>query len=561
MVVTTFDAYFVFLGKRIIDEGILAGDRARVIRIITSYGLLAVVHFFLIVGQHVITGRLGQRIRFDLRQRAFDHVHELSLSYFDRTPVGEVMARVISDSRVFAGAFDARLLELVWAPLRIVVPIGFMLSIDWRLTLVMCAGLPVLVVVAAWFRKKIAVEFQVAREANAQTMGAYNENITGVRTVKALGREEENLGEFVVASDSLYVASFRAGSIAALLFPTINLILSIGMGSIAWYGGIRFQLGALTIGGIQAFIGYVAEIIGPIQRLSNCYVEIQRAIASGRRVFSLLDTEARIVDQPGAIDPGTIRGDIEFDHVGFWYEPGQPVLSDFCLEVRQGETIALVGPTGGGKSTVVNLLCRFYEPTSGAIRIGGRDHTEIALQALQARIGVVAQTPRLFSGTIRENIRYGRLEATDEEIEDAARKVWAHDLIVALQNGYDEETGGGGNLLSVGQRQLISLARAALRRPEILVMDEATSSIDAITEALVQRGMQALTRDCTSFIIAHRLSTVKRADRILYIEDGRITETGSHSELLDVRGQYYRLYTAHFRRRLEQEYAAADRVL
>jgi ATP-binding cassette subfamily B protein len=237
------------------------------------------------------------------------------------------------------------------------------------------------------------------------------------------------------------------------------------------------------------------------------------------------------------------------------------VLSDFCLEVRQGETIALVGPTGGGKSTVVNLLCRFYEPTSGAIRIGGRDHTEIALQALQARIGVVAQTPRLFSGTIRENIRYGRLEATDEEIEDAARKVWAHDLIVALQNGYDEETGGGGNLLSVGQRQLISLARAALRRPEILVMDEATSSIDAITEALVQRGMQALTRDCTSFIIAHRLSTVKRADRILYIEDGRITETGSHSELLDVRGQYYRLYTAHFRRRLEQEYAAADRVL
>jgi ATP-binding cassette, subfamily B, bacterial len=249
-----------------------------------------------------------------------------------------------------------------------------------------------------------------------------------------------------------------------------------------------------------------------------------------------------------------LRGEIEFDGVDFWYEEDKPVLAGFDLKVRSGETIALVGPTGGGKSTIVNLICRFYEPKSGAIRIGGRDYRQLSLHAIQSRLGVVLQTPHLFSGSIRENIRYGRLDATDEEVEAAARLAGAHEFIRTLEHGYDEEAGEGGNLLSVGQKQLVSLARAILAEPEIFIMDEATSSVDTLTEDLIQRGMEALMQDRTSFIIAHRLSTIKRADRILVIEDGHIVEMGSHAELLRQRGQYYRLYTRQFRQQLEREY-------
>jgi ATP-binding cassette subfamily B protein len=288
--------------------------------------------------------------------------------------------------------------------------------------------------------------------------------------------------------------------------------------------------------------------------MARVYAEMQHAIASAERVFSLVDAVPEVTDRPGAVDPGTIHGNIEFDGVHFWYEEDKPVLRDFDLKVRRGETIALVGPTGGGKSTIVNLLCRFYEPKRGTIRIGGRDYRELSLHAIQSRIGVVLQTPHLFSGTIRENIRYGRLEASDEEIEDAARLAGAHDFIRTLHKGYDEEVGEGGDLLSVGQKQLVSLARAILAQPEIFIMDEATSSVDTLTEDLIQRGMEALLQDCTSFVIAHRLSTIKRADRILVIEGGRITEMGSHAELLKQRGHYYRLYTRQFRQQLEREY-------
>jgi ATP-binding cassette subfamily B protein len=334
----------------------------------------------------------------------------------------------------------------------------------------------------------------------------------------------------------------------------VQLISAVALGSVAWYGGLQAQVGNMTIGGIQAFVSYITFMLWPVQDMARVYAELQHAIASAERVFSLIDAVPEVTDRPDAVDPGTIRGDIEFDHVDFYYEEDKPVLQDFTLRVRRGETIALVGPTGGGKSTIVNLLCRFYEPKAGVVRIGGRDYTELSLHAIQSRIGVVLQTPRLFSGTIRENIRYGRLEATDEEIEEAAALAGAHDFIVTLEKGYDEEVGEGGVLLSVGQKQLVSLARAILAQPEIFVMDEATSSVDTLTEALIQRGMEALMRDRTSFVIAHRLSTIRRADRIVVIEDGRIAEMGSHAELLRARGHYYRLYTKQFRHELEQEY-------
>ena len=551
--VSAMDSYFTFLSKRIVDEGILAGDRAVLVQLVTTYGSLIVVQAVGVFGFIYLVGILGERIRYDLRRHMFNHLQELSFSYFDRTPVGWIMSRVTSDSARMAELVTWGLLDVTWAVMNIATAVYFMMIINWRLALLVFAAIPVLVIVAAQFKRKIIVEYRKVRKINSKITGAYNENIAGVRVVKALCREEENLREFGQLSGEMYRASYRAAWLSALFLPAVQLISAVVMGSIVWYGGLQARLGSLTVGGIQAFVAYVTFMLWPVQDLAHVYAEMQHTIASAERVFSLVDAVPEVADRPGAVDPGTIRGDIVFDHVDFWYETDNPVLADFNLKVRRGETIALVGPTGGGKTTLVNLLCRFYEPKRGTIRIGGRDYTGLSLHAIQSRIGVVLQTPHLFSGTIRENIRYGRLDATDAEIEDAARLAGAHDFIVTQEKGYDEEVGEGGGLLSVGQKQLVSLARAILARPEIFIMDEATSSVDTLTEALIQRGMESLMRDRTSFIIAHRLSTIKRADRILVIEDGRIVEMGTHAELLRARGHYYRLYTRQFRRELEQE--------
>jgi ATP-binding cassette subfamily B protein len=310
----------------------------------------------------------------------------------------------------------------------------------------------------------------------------------------------------------------------------------------------------MSVGDIQAFIAYITFMMWPIQEMARVYAQMQQSIASGERVFSLIDAVPDVQDKPDARQQARIRGDICFDQVEFYYEKGKPVLKDFSLEVMQGETIALVGPTGGGKSTIVNLLCRFYEPQNGRILFNGVDYTDMTQYAVQSRVGMVLQTPHLFSGTVRENLRYGNLDADEEAIIAAAKLAGAHDFIVTLENGYDEEVGEGGNLLSVGQKQLISLARAILARPDIFIMDEATSSVDTLTEALIQRGMEVVMEGRTSFIIAHRLSTIKRADRILVIENGRIAEVGSHAELIKSQGHYYNLYTRQFRREREASY-------
>ncbi|MFC2016039.1 ABC transporter ATP-binding protein, partial [Chloroflexota bacterium] len=480
--------------------------------------------------------------------KMFDHLQDLSFSYFDRTPVGWIMSRVASDSDRIAELVTWGLLDVTWGTLNIVTAMVFMLIINWQLALIVLCMIPVLLVIAALFKKRILGEYRKVRRINSKITGAYNESITGVKVIKSLCREEENLQEFGVQSGEMYRASFRAAWLSALFLPVVQLISSIAVASVVWYGGL--QLGAsmgMTVGGIQAFVSYIVFMLWPVQELARVYAEMQQAIASAERVFSLIDSVPDVTDQTDAVDPGTIRGDIEFDDVDFWYEAEKPVLSGFSLKVRRGETIALVGPTGGGKSTIVNLLCRFYEPQNGAIRIGGQDYRCLSLHAIQSRIGVVLQTPHLFSGTIHENIRYGRLEASDEEIEQAARLAGAHDFIASLEKGYSEQAGEGGDLLSVGQKQLVSLARAILAQPEIFIMDEATSSVDTLTEDLIQRGMVELMTDRTSFIIAHRLSTIKRADRILVIEAGRIAEMGSHAELIRARGHYYHLYTRQFR--------------
>ena len=553
--ITAFlDSIFTLLSKRMVDQAIIPGDTAVLYQTVAIYAVLVLVQAGLVLGFIFMAGILGERVQYDLRKKLFNHLQELSFSYFGRTPVGWIMSRVTSDSERIAQLVTWGMLDVVWAVISVTTSMIFMMLINWKLALIVLALIPVLLIIAVWFKKRILVEYRNVRKLNSKLTGEYNQNITGVRVVKALGREQANLDDFSVLASDMYRASFRAAWLSALFLPAVQIISAVAVGSIAFYGGIQVEIGALTIGGIQAFISYVTFMMWPIQDLARVYADMQNAIASAERTFSLVDAKPDITDRSGAIDPGSIRGDIEFEHVNFWYEQGKPVLTDFSLKVKAGETIALVGPTGGGKSTIVNLVCRFYEPKEGAIRIGGRDYMDLTLHAIQSRIGVVLQTPHLFSGTIRENLRYGRLDATDQEVEDAAKLAGAHDFILTLDKGYDAEVGEGGNRLSVGQKQLISLARAVLARPEIFVMDEATSSVDTITEALIQRGMEQLMEGRTTFVIAHRLSTIKRADRILVIEKGGISEMGTHAELLRQRGHYYKLYTQQFRQERAVEY-------
>jgi ATP-binding cassette subfamily B protein len=553
------DAYFTYLNLQIVDTGIVPRDTSVLLRlgiIFMSFVLLQALMVFTFIS---LAGVLGERIQYDLRQAMFNHLQELSLSYYSQTSVGRMIARVTSDSGRVSNLMTWGLVDTTWSAMNISTCTIFMFIINWQMALIVFMTIPLLMFIAIQFRKKILVEFRNSRRANSKITGAYNENIQGVRVVKALGREAENLSEFQVLTDKMYHASYRASWLSALFLPAVQIVSSLALGYIVWYGGTQSVAGLITIGGIQAFVTYLTFMMWPIQELARVYAEMQHAISSAERIFKMLDSAPDINNRPGAVVAETLQGEIEFDHVDFHYgdEKEKPVLTDFTLKVRPGETIALVGPTGGGKSTIVNLLCRFYEPKSGAIRINGRDYTEYTLQSIQSRLGIVLQTPHLFSGTIRENIRYGRLDATNDETEAAAQLSGAHDFITTFEKGYDQEVGEGGNQLSVGQKQLISLARAILSQPEIFIMDEATSSVDTLTEALIQRGMENLMQGRTSFIIAHRLSTIRRADRIIVIENGRIAEMGTHNELLHNRGHYYRLYTQQFKQEREKTYSAA----
>lgn len=550
--VSFLDSYFTYLSKQIIDLGIVPRDLQALVRIVTLYGGLTLVQAVGVFTFIFLAGVLGERVQYDLRREMFGHLQDLSLSYYDRTPVGWMMSRVTSDSERIANLVTWGMLDTTWGALNILTSASFMLIINWKLALIVFSVIPILLVVAAQFKARILVEFRMARKLNSKITGAFNENIQGVRVVKALGREEANLDEFGDLTGEMYRASYRAAWLSALFLPAVQMISAFAIGAVVWYGGLQAEIGGMTIGGIQAFLGYITFMMWPIQDLARVYAEMQHAIASAERVFSLIDAKLEIVDRPDAAELESLRGPIEFDHVTFAYEEGQPVLDDFSLKVEQGETVALVGPTGGGKSTIVNLICRFYEPTSGTLRLAGRDYTQLSLATIQSKIGMVLQTPHLFSGSVRENIRYGRLDASDEEVESSARLAGADSFIQRLEAGYDEDVGEGGNLLSVGQKQLISLARAILADPEIFIMDEATSSVDTLTEALIQQGMEKLMQGRTSFVIAHRLSTIKRADRIIVIEHGTIIESGDHAELLAARGHYHRLYTRQFRREYQQ---------
>jgi len=552
------DAVFPYLTMQAVDRFVVP-------RRLDSLGWFTALYLGVVLVQAVnvwlliaLAGRIDMWVCYDIRRDGFNRLQELSFSYFDRTPVGWIMARLTSDSERLSDTLGWGLMDLVWGTAMMVSISAVMFFLNWRLALLVLSVVPALVWFSARFQKLILRSYRVVRKTNSQITAAFNEGIMGVRTTKALVREEANLEEFRGLTGKMFRSSFAAAVQSSLYLPVVLVLGSIGAGLAVWVGGNGVVAGTVTYGVLVAFIAYAERFFEPVREVARIFAELQNAQASAERIFTLLETEPEIRDGDGSRPPSgevdetaeefpPIRGEIRFQKVSFSYGEGPPILENFNLEVAPGETLALVGETGGGKSTIVSLVGRFYEPTAGKILVDGIDYTTRSQHWLQSSLGVVLQTPYLFSGTIRENIRYGRLEATDAQVEEAARIVFAHRFIEKLPDGYDTEVGEGGDLLSTGQKQLVSFARTVLADPRIFIMDEATSSVDTETEHLIQKAIERLLQGRTSFIIAHRLSTIRNADRILVIHGGRIVEEGTHGELLARRGRYYELYTRQFR--------------
>ncbi len=514
---------------------------------------VAAIFRFLYLGGKIEVGSC-----YTIRKKAFRKLQELPFSYYDRMPVGYLMSRMTSDTQRLAETIGWSLLDLAWGGVMIVAASITMFLLNWKLTLAVLLVVPPLALISWRFQQKILQAYRQVRKTNSQITGAFNEGIMGAKTTKTLVREEMNMEEFTALTREMKKSSVRAASLSALYLPIVVSLGSVATAYALWKGGVEVTLGGMTLGVFQVFFNYTVQFFEPIRNIANVFAEMQSAQAAAERVMTLLDTEPDIVDTPEVeaefsdnFHPKrenwpALRGEIEFRHVDFQYKEGEKVLSDFNLHVKAGETIALVGPTGAGKSTVVNLVCRFYEPTKGEILIDGVDYRRRSQLWLQSNLGYVLQEPRLFSGTIRDNIRYARLDATDREVEEAARMVNAEGFILKMEKGYDTDVGEGGSRLSTGEKQLISFARAILADPRIFVLDEATSSVDTQTEQTIQRAIAKVLAGRTSFIIAHRLSTIRTADRILVIDGGRITEMGTHQELLRKKGAYYSLYTNQF---------------
>ena len=559
------DVAFPLMTMYAIDNFIVLGNLDGFPIFVGAYiGLIAMqsllVYFFIITA-----GRLECLSVYRIRRMGFKRLQELSFSYFDKTPVGWIMARMTTDAQRIGDVIAWGLLDLVWGFAIIIIAIICMFVLNVQLALLTVAVFPVLMAVSVFFQRAILKNHRKVRKFNSKITGAYNEGINGARTTKTLVREERNWQEFDELSAGMQVASCRAAIVSAIYLPVVLSLGSILVGLVLWLGGVQVQSGIIGFGTFSAFIAYSIQMFDPVQQIARVFSEFQSAQAAAERTISLIETESEIKDRPEIIEkygdnvnPITenwpkIKGDIVFDHVSFAYSSGEQILSDFSLHIKAGERIALVGETGAGKSTIVNLICRFYEPTTGEIRIDGVDYRERSQIWLQSNLGYVLQSPHLFSGTIADNIRYAKLDATDEEVINAAKTVHAYDFIMKLDKGFGSEVGEGGGRLSSGQKQLISFARAIIANPRIFVLDEATSSIDTETERLIQEAVEIVLSGRTSFIIAHRLSTIRSCDRILLIHDGRIAEAGSHRELLRMRGAYYNLYTNQFKEEAERK--------
>ena len=503
--------------------------------------------------------RIEMYLGRDMKQRLFHHLQTLSFSFYNVTPVGYLLSRVMSDTNRIAGMIAWNFTDILWALFYVAGTMVSMLILNWKLALVVMLIVPVMAVLTAYFQNRILHWNRKVRKLNSRITGAFNEGITGAKTTKTLVIEERMTGSFRELTSKMHDSGIRAARLNAVYIPLVLLFSTLAVSVVLLRGGYLVTEQALELATLSTFLTYAVGIFEPIQMTASNIAEFISLQASIERVTDLLDKEPEVRDTPeveavygDAFHPKKenwepLHGDIEFQDVTFRYpDGGEDVLQHFSLKIPAGTTVALVGETGAGKSTLVNLACRFFEPTEGKILIDGRDYRERSQLWLHSNIGYVLQSPHLFSGSVRENIRYGRLDATDAEVEAAAKAVSADTVAAKLENGWDSEVGEGGDKLSTGEKQLMSCARALLADPRIFVLDEATSSIDTQTEQLIQQAIDHLLRDRTSFLIAHRLSTIRKADLILVVRDGKIVEQGTHESLLKARGYYHDLYSRQF---------------
>lgn len=496
-------------------------------------------------------GKIQEYVMFDIRQDLFKKLQELSFSFYDSSAVGWLMTRITSDTVKVTELISFGFIECVWGFGMIIFCLSAMFIYSWKLALIVFFTIPVLTLISVKVRSLILKYSRESRRYNSELTASYNEHITGVEVNKSMVQESRASGEFESLSESMREASFKSSYFMALYQPLVIFGGSIAAALVIYYGGnmaITFPP-EITVGLLAAFFGYATLIYEPILDISRFYSQAQSCISAGERIFSLLDTKPAIVDRKGSDDFEEINGEIVFENVSFHYEKDKPVLKNVNFKIKEGQSVALVGETGGGKSTIINLICRFYEPTGGTVKIDGADYLTKTMESLRNKLGVVLQTPHLFSGNIRDNIRYGREDATEEEIIESLKLIGGDEYTERL----DEEVGESGDKLSLGERQMISFARAILSNPRIFIMDEATSSVDTLTEAKIQSGIQEMIKGRTSIIIAHRLSTIKNCDRILVIKRGEIIEDGSHHDLMIKRGFYFNLYTRQLREQREQE--------
>lgn len=554
-----FEAIFPLFSKFAIDNIVSTGR----LELLIPFGLaaLTVIAIQALNVRFMIlrAGKIESYLPYDIRRRGFEHLQDLSLSFFDVTPVGWLMARLTSDCRRLGQTMSWNVVDLFWSVSMMLMTGVFMLWLNWQLALLVLITVPLLVGVSIFFQKRILQNHRSVRKYNSLITGGFNEGITGVRTIKTLTVEENMLEDFSENTEKMRSFAVKAATVSSLYTPVVLMLGALATGLVLWRGGAGAGLPAgrgISYGTLAAFVSYAVQFFEPVKHFARVFTELNSAQASAERVFSLIDTPARIVDKQQVIDIygdqddqmgrqewPQFKGEIEFSDVSFFYDEKDCVLDHFNLKIKAGETVALVGETGSGKTTIANLACRFYEPVAGQVLIDGVDYRERPLMWLYSNLGYVLQDPHLFSGTVSENIAYGRRGISREQIEQAARAVEAHEFIMQLENTYDTEVGERGNRLSTGQKQLISFARAIVADPGIFVLDEATSSVDTKTEYQIQRALGRVIANRTSLIIAHRLSTVRHADRILVLDKGRVIEEGTHRELLKLRGYYWRLYT------------------
>jgi ATP-binding cassette subfamily B protein len=564
-VLAGFDAIIPLMQKYAIDNFIIMQSTSGTVWFFVFYLLIVVLQAIVVKKMIDYAGIVETGICYDIRKDGFEHLQALSLSYYDTTPVGWMMSRLTSDIWRIGHTLSWGLTDFAWGFCMMVITTIVMLVLEWWLALLTFTVIPVLFVISVYFQKRILFTHRDIRKNNSMITAAFNEGIQGVKTTKTLVREEENLKDFQALTAEMNRKSIRAATFSALYMPIVMLLGSIGASIVLWQGGHRVMVGTISYGTLAAFISFAIQFFFPIRDMARIFADLQSAQASAERVMSLLDTKPDIQDSNEVMEKYSlhnkqkwpeITGNIEFKDVYFSYKTGEQVLQNFNLSVKAGEKIALVGDTGSGKSTIVNLACRFYEPVKGQILIDGYDYTKMPMLWLHSNLGYVLQTPHLFSGTIRENIAYGKPDASDEDIVRAAKLVNLHRIVEKMEKGYDTPVGEGGSLLSTGEKQLVSFARAIIGDPSIFVLDEATSSVDTETEYLIQDAIAKILENRTSFIIAHRLSTIRSADRILVIRDGKIIEEGTHSQLLKQKGHYAKLYTSQYTMNIGQEETA-----